>query len=118
MHVTCKHEFEWLFYFFSLLEHQDNNVNEKDVILVSATYGYIIVIESKRSFGRGESVEKSLQQLIDSKDDIEAYLRNAILSDEPDISSDWIFMPMVYCEDIEDEVSYCESCEKHIILGK
>ena len=99
-------------------ERQDNNVNEKDFILVSATHHYIAVIECKKTLGTGESVETSLQQLRDTKLDLESYFRNSILDDEEELSSDWAFIPIINCEEIEDEVNVCKSCEPHIIKGK
>ena len=98
------------------LERQDNNVNEKDFILVSGTYRYIAVIECKKTLGTGESVDKSLQQLRDTKLDLEAYFRNCILNDE-ELSSDWVFVPIINCDEIEDGVNVCKSCESHIITG-
>ena len=98
-------------------ERQDNNVNEKDFILVSAPHRYIAVIECKKTLGRGESVDTSLQQLKDTKLDLESYFRNSILDDEEELSSDWAFIPIVNCEEVEDGVNFCESCEPHIIKG-
>jgi hypothetical protein len=98
-------------------ERQDNNVNEKDFILVSATHRYIAVIECKKTLGRGESVDTSLQQLKNTKLDLESYFRNSILDDEEELSSDWAFIPIINCEEIEDGVIFCESCEPHIIKG-
>ena len=97
-------------------ERQDNNVNEKDFVLVSGTYRYIAVIECKKTLGPGESVEKSLQQLRDTKLDLESYFRNCILDDE-ELSSDWVFVPIINCDEIEDGVNLCKSCENHIITG-
>ena len=99
-------------------ERQDNNVNEKDFILVSATHHYIAVIECKKTLGTGESVETSLQQLRETKLDLESYFRNSILDDEEELSSDWAFIPIINCEEIEDEVNVCKLCEPHIIKGK
>ena len=105
---------------FSNLTQRDkiNNVNEKDFILVSATHHYIAVIECKKTLGTGESVETSLQQLRDTKLDLESYFRNSILDDEEELSSDWAFIPIINCEEIEDEVNVCKLCEPHIIKGK
>ena len=47
-------------------ERQDNNINEKDFILVSASHGYIMAIEVKKTLNKKEA-EKSLIQLKDSK---------------------------------------------------
>ena len=102
--------------FFLLIEHQDNSVNEKDFILVNATYGYIILVECKTTLDK-ETLQKSLQQLNDTKKDLETYFRNGILEDEPELSPDWIFMPMIYCEEVANDFNYCKLCEKHIIKG-
>ena len=96
---------------------QDNNVSEKDFILVSASHQYIIFIEAKKTLGKGDSIEHSLKQLNDTKTDIESYFNNAIIEEESSIGPDWIFIPLIYCEDIEEEVKYCSSCTNYIIKG-
>ena len=98
-------------------ERQDNNVNEKDFILVSGSHQYIIVIEAKKTLGKGDSIEKSLKQLNDTKADLESYFNNAILEDRSSISPEWIFIPLIYCEDTEDGIDYCSSCQNHVIKG-
>ena len=114
--IVFMHFYQSPFVFFLLIEHQDNSVNEKDFILVNATYGYIIAVECKRNLDK-ETLEKSLQQLNDTKKDLETYFRNGILEDEPELSPDWIFMPMIYCEKVTNDFNYCKSCEKNIIKG-
>ena len=99
------------------LERQDNNVNEKDFVLLSETYRYIAVIECKKTLDQ-ETLEKSLQQLADTKSDLESYLRNAILTDEEEITSDWMFAPFIYHEESEDGMNFCDACKEHIIQGK
>ena len=99
------------------LEQQDNNVNEKDFVLLSETYKYIAVIECKKTLDQ-ETLEKSLQQLADTKSDLESYLRNAILADEEEITSDWMFAPFIYHEESEDNINFCDACKEHIIQGK
>ena len=84
--------------------------------MVDATYGHIIVVECKATLDK-ETLQKSLQQLNDIKEDLQTYFRNGILEDEPALSPDWIFMPMIYCEEVTNDVNYCKSCEKHIIKG-
>ena len=98
-------------------ERQDNNVNEKDFILVSGSHQYIIVIEAKKTLGKGDSIEKSLKQLNETKTDLESYFNNTIIDNESWISPEWIFIPLIYCEDMEVGVNYCSSCENHIIKG-
>ena len=78
----------------------------------------IIAIECKRTLGRDDSIEKSLKQLMDTKDDLETYFRIGILKDEPALSPDWVFVPMIYCEEMAQEVKCCTLCERHIIKGK
>ena len=99
------------------VERQDNNVNEKDFVLLSETYKYIAVIECKKTLDQ-ETLEKSLQQLADTKSDLESYLRNAILADEEEITSDWKFAPFIYHEESEDNINFCDACKEHIIQGK
>ena len=98
-------------------ERQDNNFNEKDFILISGSHQYIVVIEVKKTLGKGDSIEKSLKQLNNTKSDLESYFNNAVMESEPSISPEWIFIPLIYCEDIENGVNYCSSCKKHIIIG-
>ena len=43
-------------------ERQDNNINEKDFILVSGSHGYIMAVEVKKTLNKKEA-EKSLIQL-------------------------------------------------------
>ena len=49
---------------------------------------------------------------------MESYFRNSILDDEEELSLDWAFIPIINCEEIEDEVNVCKLCEPHIIKGK
>ena len=92
------------------------NASGKDFIIVSAE-GYIISIESKRTLGKGDSVQKSLHQLNGTMQDLESYFRSGILTIGGNMISDWIFVPMIYCEEVEDDISPCGSCENYIIRG-
>ena len=98
-------------------DRQDNNVCEKDFILVSATHGYVAVIECKRTIGKDKVDKKSVQQLKDTKGDLESYFRNFVLESDQQFSPDWIFIPLIYCEDVEGESNHCGLCENHIIKG-
>jgi hypothetical protein len=49
---------------------------------------------------------------------LESYLRNAILADEEEIISDWMFAPFIYHEESEDNINFCDACKEHIIQGK
>ena len=91
--------------------------NEKDFILVNPTRGYIVGIKTIKTFGKGQNIEKKLQQLHDTKDDLEKYFLSGILKEQW-ISNDWVFIPMVYCEEILDSIHICADCEKFIIIGK
>ena len=51
-------------------------VSEKDFVIISFTYWYIMVIEVKKTLGAGDSVAKSTKQLMEAKEDLEAYSRN------------------------------------------
>ena len=42
-------------------------VSEKDFVIISATYQYVMVIEVKKTLGAGQSVEKSNLQLLEAK---------------------------------------------------
>ena len=92
------------------IDKQDNNVSEKDFIIVNASHGYIIAIEVKKTLGKGDSIEKSLQQLTDAKKDLEAYFSS-------DMAPGWTFIPLIYCENLEGISTLCTSCQMHIILG-
>ena len=91
------------------------NASGKDFIIVSAE-GYIISIESKRTLGKGDSIQKSLHQLDGTKEDLESYFRSGILANVRNMA-DWIFVPMVYCEEVEDGIIPCGSCDNYIIRG-
>ena len=41
-------------------------VSEKDFVIISATYQYVMVIEVKKTLGAGQSVEKSNLQLLEA----------------------------------------------------
>ena len=92
--------------------------HEKDFVLVSATNQCIVVIESKSTLGAGDSISKSMDQLLDTKSDLESYFSSNVLKENPWMSTEWVFVPMVYCEEIEEGVEISENCEDFVIKGK
>ena len=92
--------------------------HEKDFVLVSATNQCIVVIESKSTLGAGDSISKSMDQLLDTKADLESYFSSDVLKENPWMSSEWVFVPMVYCEEIEEGVEISQTCEDFVIKGK
>ena len=101
-----------------LLTDQRITNHEKDFVLVSATNQCIVVIESKSTLGAGDSMRKSMDQLLDTKSDLESYFSSDVLKENPWMSSEWVFVPMVYCEEIEEGVEISQTCEDFIIKGK
>ena len=91
--------------------------NQKDFILVDPTHGCIVGIKTIKTFGKGQNIEKKLRQLHDTKDDLETYFVSGILKEQW-ISNDWVFIPMVYCEEILESIQICADCQKFIIIGK
>ena len=92
--------------------------HEKDFVLVSATNQCIVVIESKSTLGAGDSISKSMDQLLETKADLESYFSSDVLKESPWMSSEWVFVPMVYCEEIEGGVDISPTCEDFVIKGK
>ena len=92
--------------------------NEKDFILVIPTHGYIVGIKTIKTFGKGQNIKKKLQRLHDTKDDLETYFASVkeILKEQW-ISTDWVFIPMVYCEEMLESIKICLDCENFIIIG-
>ena len=99
-------------------ERKDNNVKEKDFILVSQSHSYVMVIEAKKTLGRGASIQKSLHQLLETKEELKTYFKYNILEEKSTICSEWVFVPMIYCESIEEGNNICDSCAKFMIKGK
>ena len=96
------------------IEKQENKFTEKDFVVVNATHGYIMPIEVKKTLNETTSTE-SLEQLKGIREDLQTYLKSDILKDEF-ISQDWMFLPMIYCEQ-EEAVFCCDRCRQHIITG-
>ena len=84
-------------------------VNEKDFVILNATRKCIIVIEVKQTLGAGESIEKSIKQLGEAKEDLEAWFGTEGLEH-------WTYIPMIYAEKVEPDID-CYRCNQHIIEG-
>ena len=91
--------------------------HEKDFVLVSATHQCIVVIESKSTLGAGDSINKSMEQLLDTKADLESYFSSDVLKQNPWMSSEWAFVPMIYCKEIVEGVEISPTCEDFVIKG-
>jgi hypothetical protein len=75
-------------------------------------------MESKSTLGAGDSLRKSMEQLLDTKSDLEWYFSNDVLKEHPWMTSEWVSVPMVYCEEIEEGVEISQTCEDFVIKGK
>lgn len=95
---------------------KENDFDERDFILLNATHGYLMAIEVKKTLSH-DKIHKALEQLQKTMEDMKTYLGSDILPKEDFIGKDWLFMPMIYCESMED-FKCCESCRQHIITGK
>ena len=84
-------------------------VNEKDFVILNATRRSIIVIEVKQTLGAGDSIEKSIHQLSEAKEDLEAWFGTEGLEH-------WTYIPMIYTEKVEPAID-CNSCNQHIMEG-
>ena len=107
-----------VFHSLNLLKFENDagsRSNEKDFIIVSASFGYIMAIEVKKTLNQ-QTFSKSLQQLQDTKDILLQYLRTDIIMDHLNMRPEWIFIPMIYCDSIE-EGCYLHH-HLHIIRGK
>ena len=62
-------------------------------------------------------MRKSMDQLLDTKSDLESYFSSDVLKENPWMSSEWVFVPMVFCEEIEEGVEISQTCEDFIIKG-
>ena len=63
-------------------------------------------------------MRKSMEQLLNTKADLESYFSSDVLKENPWMSSEWVFVPMVYCEDIEEGVEISPTCVDFVIQGK
>merc|ERR1712051_788192 len=84
-------------------------VNEKDFVILNATRRSIIVIEVKRTLGAGDSIEKSIEQLSEAKEDLEAWF-------DTEGIEHWTYIPMIYTEKVEPDID-CYRCNQHIMEG-
>ena len=69
----------------------------------------IIVVEVKQTLGAGESIEKSIKQLSEAKEDLEAWFGTEGLED-------WTYIPMIYTEKVEPDID-CYRCNRHVMEG-
>ena len=84
-------------------------VNEKDFVIINASYRYIMVIEVKNTLGPGDSIETSVRQLSEAKQDLEAWFGTEGLSH-------WTYVPVIYTNKI-DPIIDSDECNKFIIEG-
>ena len=63
-------------------------------------------------------MSKSMEQLLDTKADLESYFTSDVLKANPWMSSEWVFVPIVYCEKIEEGVEISQTCQDFVIKGK
>ena len=59
-----------------------------------------------------------MDQLLNTKADLESYITSDVLTDNPWMSSEWVFVPMIYCEEIEEDVIISQSSEDFVVQGK
>ena len=59
-----------------------------------------------------------MEQLLDTKADLESYFTSDVLKANPWMSSEWVFVPMVYCEEIEEGFEISQTCKDFVIKGK
>ena len=68
-----------------------------------------MVIEVKNTLGAGDSVTKSITQLLEAKEDLEAWFATEGLEN-------WTYRPMIYAEKIEIDIN-CSECKRFVIIG-
>ena len=59
-----------------------------------------------------------MEQLLNTKADLESYFTSDVLRDNPWLSSEWVFVPMIYCEEIEEDVIISQPSKDFVIQGK
>ena len=102
------------------LNDRGNKLVEKDFILVNYTHRYICGVEVKRTLS-GPSISSngkqlkgtiatSASQLKGAKDSLESWFSS-------ELSNHWNFFSMIYCQNINPDVSICQQCSEHIITG-
>ena len=57
-------------------------------------------------------------QLLNTKTDLESYFTSNVLTENFWMSPEWVFVPMLYCEEIEPDVLISETCVDFVIKGK
>lgn len=92
--------------------------SEKDFIIVSAVFGYILIIEAKKTLNP-TTLEKSLKQLKDTREKIMQYLQTDILMNHKNLKREWVVIPMIYCE-AQHNIRIGDDCicDFHIITGE
>ena len=80
--------------FFILFSDQRIINHEKDFVLVCPNNKCIIVIEAKNTLGAGDSLDKSMDQLLNTKADLESYFTSNVLTENPWMSSEWVIVPI------------------------
>ena len=84
-------------------------VNEKDFVIIDVSRRCILVIEVKSTLGAGDSIEKSIHQLNEAKEDLEAWFATEGLEH-------WTFIPLIYTEKVDPTID-CNGCNQHIFQG-
>ena len=59
-----------------------------------------------------------MDQLLNTKADLESYFASKVLTENPWMSSEWVFVPMLYCEEIEQDIKISQTCVDFVIQGK
>ena len=59
-----------------------------------------------------------MDQLLNTKAGLESYFTSNVLTDNPWMSSEWVFVPMIYCEEVEQGVEISQTCADFVIQGK
>ena len=63
-------------------------VNEKDFVIIDVSRRCILVVEVKSTLGAGDSIEKSIHQLNEAKEDLEAWFGTEGLHN-------WMYIPFL-----------------------
>ena len=102
------------------LNDRGNKLVEKDFILVNYTHRYVCGVEVKRTLS-GQSISSNGKQLKGTIASSASQLKGAKASLESWFSTElinhWNFFSMVYCHNIDPNVSICQQCSQHIMTG-
>ena len=94
---------------------EENTLKEKDFILVNGSRKYVMVIESKKTFGAKDSLNKSYDQLRGAKRSLESWFG-------ADLDESWHFIPGIYCQknksDLQGSLLIFEGINYKIKEGK